>query len=111
MLVKNYRDVEANAVKEGAERTKIREVITEEEGAPHFTMRVFEIEPEGHTPLHAHDWEHEVFVLSGKGAVVGEGGEQPLRPGDVVFVPGEEEHQFRNTGETILEIICLIPIF
>ena len=31
--------------------------------APSFTMRQFEISPGGHTPKHAHGYEHEVFIL------------------------------------------------
>lgn len=38
-------------------------------GAENFAMRLFEIQPRGYSPLHQHDWEHEVFILEGKGAV------------------------------------------
>ena len=72
MLVRNYKEVEPSTVEEGATHTTIRWVIAEEDGAPHFSMRVFEIGPDGHTPLHEHGWEHEVFVLDGEGVVVGE---------------------------------------
>ena len=33
-------------------------------------MRIFEVEPEGYTPRHAHDWEHEILVHSGSGQVL-----------------------------------------
>ena len=49
-------------------------------------------------------------VLEGKGVVVSEEGEKPIGPGDVVFVPPNETHQFRNTGSTTLKFLCLIPI-
>ena len=26
-------------------------------------MRMFEVEPNGNTPLHNYNWEHEVFIL------------------------------------------------
>ena len=35
--------------------------------------------------------------------------EQPLHAGDVAFVAPNELHQFRNTGETPLKFLCLIP--
>ena len=44
---------------------ELRPLITKAEGAPRFAMRVFTLEPAGHTPYHAHEWEHEVYVLAG----------------------------------------------
>lgn len=86
-----------------------REVITAEDGAPNFCMRVFEVEPGSSTPSHAHDWEHEVFVLSGEGVVVGAEGETPVGAGSVVFVAPNEHHCFVNTGGETLRFVCLIP--
>jgi quercetin dioxygenase-like cupin family protein len=95
---------------EGAQGTTIRELITDREGAPTFVMRLFEVEPGGHTPLHSHDWEHEVFILSGAGELVLADGAHPFAAGDAVFVPGGEEHRFSNTGEAALRFLCLIPV-
>ena len=50
---------------EGASKVKVRWLITKEMGAKNFAMRVFEIEPDGYSPLHKHPWEHEVFILEG----------------------------------------------
>jgi quercetin dioxygenase-like cupin family protein len=92
-----------------ARGVSLRVVIGEEEGAPTFVMRVFDVEPGASSPRHSHDWEHEVFILSGKGRVYGGGREVDLSPGCTVFVPPMEEHQFSNTGEEVLRFICLIP--
>jgi mannose-6-phosphate isomerase-like protein (cupin superfamily) len=45
------------------------------------------------SPRHTHDWEHEVFILVGKGRVYGGGKEVGLEPGYTVFVPPMEEYQ------------------
>ena len=45
-----------------------RVVIGSADGAVNFAMRIFELAPGGHTPLHAHEWEHEIFVHAGRGA-------------------------------------------
>ena len=108
MVVKDFQDVEAQP-SEGVEGVTIRWVIAKQDGAPHFALRVIEVRPGCATPHHQHEWEHEVFVLAGRGAVKGDGGEQPLREGSVVLVPGNELHQFINTGEDVLRFICLIP--
>jgi quercetin dioxygenase-like cupin family protein len=94
---------------EGTSKTKVRWLITEEMGAKNFAMRVFEIEPKGHTPLHKHPWEHEVFALEGEGEVFDGEKATPFKAGFAVFVPPNELHQFRNRGNTLLRIICLIP--
>ena len=109
MNVKHYTDVPAQEVEGGAEGVKIRWIITQAEGAPNFAMRHFEIAPGGHTPHHAHDWEHEVFILTGRGSVVGPDGGTPLEPGTVVLVPGNEVHHFANDGDEPLTLLCLVP--
>ncbi|MCS7305090.1 MAG: cupin domain-containing protein [Thermoguttaceae bacterium] len=95
---------------EGAVGCRMRRLIGSEEGAQRFTMRLFELDPNGHTPLHQHDYEHEVFVLEGTGQVM-DGQQQVhcLQPGTVVFIPPNEMHQFRNTGDGPLRFLCLIP--
>jgi quercetin dioxygenase-like cupin family protein len=105
----NYQSVEAKEVGEGSSKVKVRWLITKEIGAPNFAMRLFEVEPKGHSPLHTHDWEHEVFILEGEGVVVSEGGEKRFKSGDVVFVEPDEKHQFKNTGKRVLRFICVVP--
>jgi quercetin dioxygenase-like cupin family protein len=109
MKVANYRQVEAEEAAEAVGVT-VRVVIGEEDGAPNFVMRVFDVEPGAATPLHTHYWEHEVFVLGGRGRVHGGGEEGPLGEGDIVFIPPMEEHRFVNEGDEPLRFICVIPL-
>ena len=104
--VRDFQDVEAQPALDGV---TMRVVIGPDEGAPHFNMRVFEVQPGYASPHHSHWWEHEVFVLSGQGVVRTGEGEIPISHGGTVFVPGGEMHQFRNTGEGVLRFICLVP--
>jgi quercetin dioxygenase-like cupin family protein len=106
-----WRDVKSEPVEmEGAEGVRVRWLIDEKRGARNFAMRVFELAPKGHTPLHRHDYEHEVLVLEGKGALKLEADERTLEPGDVVWMPPGEIHQFRNAGPAPFFFMCLIPI-
>ena len=86
-----------------------RVVIGKDDHADHFCMRVFTVSPGGFTPRHAHDWEHEVFIHSGKGQVYRNGEWQTVTSGTAVFIPGGEEHQFINAGGEDFVFICLIP--
>ena len=109
MKIFHYRGVEAKDAEEGASKLKVRWLITKDMGAENFAMRFFEMDPEGYSPFHSHAWEHEVFILEGEGIVVGGGEERKFRTGDVIFVPPNETHQFKNTGETTVKFLCLIP--
>jgi len=109
MEIFHYKDVKAKDVEEGALKLRVRWLITKEMGAENFAMRLFEVEPRGYSPFHSHPWEHEVFILEGKGIVVGEVKESKFRPGDVIFIPANEKHQFKNNGEKTAKFLCLIP--
>jgi quercetin dioxygenase-like cupin family protein len=110
MIVTNHEAIPANEVTmEGAHACKVRWLIGEKEKAPTFAMREFEVSPGGHTPKHFHDYEHEVYVLAGRGTIVDGDMEQPLSAGDVVFIAPNDVHQFRNTGSEPMRFLCLIP--
>jgi quercetin dioxygenase-like cupin family protein len=104
--VRDLYQVEAQPAVEGV---TVRVVVGPGQGAPHFNMRVFEVQPGHATPRHSHWWEHEVFVLSGQGVANSGREETPISHGSTVFVPGGERHQFRNTGPDLLRFICVVP--
>lgn len=108
MLVQKFTDVAPQPVAE-AEGVTVRWLIGENEGAPNFHMRLFELRPGAQTPWHQHPWEHEVFVLDGEGIVRSEQDEYKLVAGSVVFVQPNEWHQFRAHPEKPLKFLCLIP--
>jgi len=110
MKKQHFTDVPAADVPPPAQGVKIRWLIDDESGAPNFAMRHFEIAPGGQTPFHAHDWEHEVFILSGAGTVVSADGGSDFAPGDVIFMPGGEKHCFKNTGAAPVTMLCLVPL-
>lgn len=91
-------------------------MVGKEDGAPHFSMRSFRVAPGASTPRHAHDYEHEVFVVAGRGTVLLGGAERPIGAGDVVYVPANHEHQFRASAEDDLgpadglSFLCVVPV-
>ncbi len=113
MLIKRPDQLDAQTMSiPGARGVRMRVVLGRADGAPTFAMRHFEVEPGGHTPLHQHNYEHEVLILDGQGLVTGGTAgatTRPIAPGDVVYIPANETHQFRNTGGATLRFMCLIP--
>ncbi len=93
----------------GAEGVTIRVLMGENVGAPNFVLRHFEVAPGGHTPYHTHPWEHEVYILSGRGRARRKDGAAEVGPGSFVFVPPDEEHAFENAGDGPFVFLCAIP--
>ncbi len=107
MKVSHYLDTKA--VKE-LPGVMLRDVIRAEDGTPHFVLRIFEVAPGSATEVHSHWWEHEIFVLSGRGRVKGREESAEMREGTVILIPSEEPHQFVNDGSQPLRYILLNPL-
>ena len=71
-------------------------------------MRVFTLEPGGFTPFHAHQHEHEVYILAGEGKMRTGDDEITVRPGDSILLGAFDHHQF-TAGTSGLEFICCVP--
>ena len=111
MFIGSVHDVEAEDLRiAGVQGAKIRWLIGEREGAEEFATRVVTLEKGGEIPLHSHPVVHQQFVLKGNGVVLSEEGERELHPGDFVFVPSNENHGLRNTGDEDFELICCINL-
>jgi quercetin dioxygenase-like cupin family protein len=107
MLGRDYREVTAEPVGEGI---TIRWVISKPEGAPNFALRVIEFAPGAVFAPHQHPYEHEIFVLEGEGVVEGaQSGPVRMEPGTAIYVPPDEVHGYRNTGNGPLRFVCVVP--
>jgi len=93
-----------------AKRVSVAKLIAADEGSPTVAMRLFEIAPGGQTPWHAHDWEHVIFGVKGRGILKTENGDAPFGPGDSLLVEPDEEHNFVNAGAGVLTFVCIVPL-
>ena len=110
MKTMHYKDVPPTLFNNDMARNVAgRVMIGKDDGEPNFCMRVFELGENGHTPMHTHDWEHEIFVHAGEGAVFDDGTWKDVVPGMAVFIPGNVVHQIKNTGASPLVVVCLLP--
>jgi len=110
-LVKTIHDVTLEEVKQAfVKQTKIQWLVGKKDGAPNFAMRRFVVAPGGVIGLHTHPWEHEVYIVSGNGEVLGEEENKAVAKDSVVYVPKDERHGFRNSSQTEeFVFLCMIP--
>lgn len=112
IFVVNAASVQVEGLgKKGAEKVKVRYLVDERQGSERFALRLYTVEKGGHTPLDQHEYEHQVYVLSGQGLLKQskENGQahRTLHAGDAVFIPSNGVHQFINERDEPFEFLCV----
>ena len=106
----HYEDIPAQIVEmDGVKGVTIRWLVSKKDGAPNFAMRQFTLDPGGYTPHHSHDWEHEVYILSGTGSLFVTDKTHHISPGSAAFIPPGAQHQFLADNGEELVFLCMIP--
>jgi quercetin dioxygenase-like cupin family protein len=93
----------------GADKATRQILIGAEENSPNFHMRYFAVQPGGYTSLDQHSHEHGVYVLHGCACLRLCDDEHELNAGDVVYIPGNEVHQFFTLGQEPFGFLCVVP--
>lgn len=84
-------------------------LIGHEDGAHNFEVRYFTVPAHGFSSLDYHEHDHGVVVVNGRARVMlGETFEE-VGPGDVIYIPGYERHQFENLTDDLFTFLCIIP--
>jgi quercetin dioxygenase-like cupin family protein len=111
MFVSNIKDVKKVKMDmPGAEKVLKQLIIGKDEGWDSHAMRLFTVAPGGHTPRHTHPEVYHVnFIVSGKGILHIDGKDYEIEQGSIAYVPGEKEHQYTNTSDEELVLICIVP--
>ncbi|MEA3222583.1 MAG: cupin domain-containing protein [Thermodesulfobacteriota bacterium] len=108
MIARHISKVKETTDISNARGVSKRVLIGKDEGAPIFYMRHFHIKPYGFSPLHSHPWEHEIYIISGKGTVTVGDEEAELKEGMAIFIPPDTPHQIK-AQESDIEFLCCIP--
>lgn len=97
--------------KKGAEKVQVQYLIDDRHGSERFALRLYTVQRGGHTPLDQHEYEHQVYVLSGNGLLKQseEPGSAPraLKRGDTIFIPSNAIHQFSNAESEPFVFLCV----
>ena len=106
------QDVASDIVREpGAKQATIKRLIDTTDGADRFVLSLFELSPNGSTPPHYHEWEHEIFILQGTMQLVlpHEKRTVNLQAGDVIFIPRNEPHGFTTGPDETCQFLVVAP--
>jgi quercetin dioxygenase-like cupin family protein len=96
---------EALAVKDRGGGIRTRPMVTAKVGARQMLNGVTVIDPGCAVPLHIHNCEESVLVLSGAGRAHIDGVEHEVSPRDLTWIPAGVPHFFRNVSDCVpLEI-------
>ncbi len=104
----HWKDVPPLHPIEGNFKVRMR-ILIEERDAPNYIMRIFEVDPGGEIPQHAHPWEHEIFVLQGTLRLKIGDKEYIVKEGHAIYIPTNVPHEYRNIGEGVAVFLCTIP--
>lgn len=97
-------------LEDGSYNVKMRQLIGREDGARKTAMHELILGKGGYSAMHAHEWDHQLLVTEGRGVALIAGKELALRPGVVLLVQSNEEHQFIQRGKEPLKFLTVTPI-
>ena len=107
-----WQDIQVRAYgpeNSGADKATRQMLIGPDENSPNFHMRYFAVQPGGHTSLDQHAHDHGVYILHGHARLRLENNEYELNAGDVVYIAGNEVHQFFTLGQEPFGFLCVVP--
>jgi quercetin dioxygenase-like cupin family protein len=84
-------------------------LLDESDGAPHFAIRRFRLDPGASVPRHTNAVEHEQYVLAGEYTVGIDGEEHTVEAGDTLLIPAGTVHRYENTSEEPGLFLCVVP--
>ncbi len=109
-MVGHITEVEGQPLSgEGIEGVVKRLLVGPDEGWRGWALRLFELEPQGHTPRHRHLWPHIDYITRGRGTLHLDGVDHALVEGSFAYVPAGATHQFSNAGDTAFAFLCIVP--
>jgi quercetin dioxygenase-like cupin family protein len=81
-------------------------LVTRKVGSTSLINGITIVDPGAAVPLHSHNCEESVVILSGRAMVEIEGIEHEVAADDTTFLPANIPHRFRNASQTeVLRIL------
>lgn len=110
MIVGNFKELEAVQITSPeAKNAAMKVLVSPKEGWEGYVMRVVELEPDGYSPKHQHDWPHINYIIEGEGTLLIGDTLNSITAGSYAYVPANTLHQFSNIGRAPFKFICIVP--
>lgn len=110
MYLQDVKNIASKAVNAPGATNAFKQVLVgPQQGWVGWVMRLFTLGKGGCTPQHSHSWPHINYIVKGTGTLFMEGEEREIGPDCAAYIPGGVVHQFKNTGESDLSFICIVP--
>lgn len=110
MVVGNFNELESIQITSPEARNAAMKVlVSPKEGWEGYVMRVVELEVDGYSPKHQHDWPHINYIIEGEGTLLIDDTLNKITAGSYAYVPANTLHQFSNVGGTPFKFICIVP--
>lgn len=81
-------------------------LVTGKNTAGRYCLIDMHVPPGGGPPPHRHDFEESFTVLEGEIEVTFRGLKQTIRTGQVINIPANASHQFRNQSARAARLLC-----
>lgn len=107
---KTHRVHAIRFLEEGSHNVRMRQLIGHEDGARKTSMHELIVGKGGYSAKHKHAWDHQLVVTKGRGVALVDRKRITLRPGVVLLVQANEEHQFLQNGNAPLVFVTVTPI-
>jgi quercetin dioxygenase-like cupin family protein len=82
-------------------------LLTGEDTAGRFCLIDMHVPPGGGPPPHRHDFEETFVLLEGELELTFRGSHSLARAGDTVNIPANAPHQFHNSSQKPVRMLCL----
>lgn len=112
MMLKHSHEVpEEKPSLQGTKGCILRWLVAKKDGARHYAMRLFELQPGGLIPVHSHDeTEHEIYIIDGTATFDDGKNKIVVNKNDALFVQPGDKHSFINNSDKPFKFICVIPL-
>ena len=109
-MIGNINDIKGKKLENELVKNALMKVlVSPTDGWDGYVMRVVELEKDGYTPKHSHDWPHINYVIEGEGEILIDDKYIKVNAGAYAFVPNNTLHQYRNVSDKTFKFICIVP--
>jgi quercetin dioxygenase-like cupin family protein len=107
MLIVDHRD--RPVILSGSGHPSLSMVVNREVGARSMSVWTTFHKPGEEVPLHVHDYEEIITIISGEAIVTVACESIPVRADMSIVIPPLTPHGYKNSGDGILRIIACFP--